>query len=377
MIRKQKNNGKYLVRIYYTDRGKRQSVSKTFPTIAAAKAWSLAMEVRKAEGKLTRQSDITFPEYFKQWYETYKESVLAPETKRVYKSAYNTLEKEFSGILLSDMTRMRYQKFINDFSAKRSVETVNRLSYQVSSSIKDAVEDGFVEKDFTNRITKGGLEGADPETKFLNEKDALNLMAYLENSQSVTSTAPAMMYTALYTGMRLAEVKGLTEEYFFPKFKRIQIARTLDTKLEFKPTKNKSSERIIDIPQNLVDYLTRMIQLQHDENPVDNPKKLIFMNKYGQVPTSEALSKDLERLLNKIGSDKIITFHGLRHTHASYLLAHDVKLDYVSKRLGHKNVDVTLKVYHHLLKETEKQEADKAVNLFETIAERTDTKAIK
>ena len=43
-----------------------------------------------------------------------------------------------------------------------------------------------------------------------------------------------------------------------------------------------------------------------------------------------------------------ITFHGLRHTHASQLIDAGVDIVTISKRLGHASPDVTLRVYAHL-----------------------------
>ena len=63
----------------------------------------------------------------------------------------------------------------------------------------------------------------------------------------------------------------------------------------------------------------------------------VFQGKNDIPPTSNAANKQLRRDLDDIGATKIITFHGLRHTHASWLLAHDVDLHYVSERLGHSN----------------------------------------
>ena len=48
-----------------------------------------------------------------------------------------------------------------------------------------------------------------------------------------------------------------------------------------------------------------------------------------------------------------ITVHKLRHTHASILLADNVPIQRVAKRLGHTDTNMIRKVYGHLLKETE------------------------
>ena len=40
-------------------------------------------------------------------------------------------------------------------------------------------------------------------------------------------------------------------------------------------------------------------------------------------------------------------FHSLRHTHATMLAENGASPMYVRNRLGHKNMDVTLRVYYH------------------------------
>ena len=54
---------------------------------------------------------------------------------------------------------------------------------------------------------------------------------------------------------------------------------------------------------------------------------------------------------------KRITFHGLRHTHATLLLLAGVNVKAVSARLGHSSIQITLDSYAHLLPEMEQHAA--------------------
>ena len=45
-----------------------------------------------------------------------------------------------------------------------------------------------------------------------------------------------------------------------------------------------------------------------------------------------------------------MTFHGLRHTHASQLIDAGVDIVTISKRLGHGKPDITLRIYAHLFR---------------------------
>ena len=56
----------------------------------------------------------------------------------------------------------------------------------------------------------------------------------------------------------------------------------------------------------------------------------------------------------KFEIDNEVTPYSLRHTHASYLLSKGIPIEYISKRLGHSNIGITLDVYTHLLDEHKK-----------------------
>ncbi|MNM68684.1 Tyrosine recombinase XerC [compost metagenome] len=53
-----------------------------------------------------------------------------------------------------------------------------------------------------------------------------------------------------------------------------------------------------------------------------------------------------------------ITFHDLRHTHATLLLLQGVHPKKVTERLGHVDVTMTLSTYRHLLPNIQKELAD-------------------
>lgn len=60
-----------------------------------------------------------------------------------------------------------------------------------------------------------------------------------------------------------------------------------------------------------------------------------------------------------------ITVHGLRHTHLSVLLYKKASIHYVSERLGHCDIETTLKEYTHVLKEIRIQDEQVTIRTFE------------
>ena len=60
-----------------------------------------------------------------------------------------------------------------------------------------------------------------------------------------------------------------------------------------------------------------------------------------------------------------ITFHGLRHTHATLLIEAGENIKVVSERLGHKDVSTTLNIYTHTSNKMHKKVAGTLNNLFQ------------
>jgi integrase len=87
---------------------------------------------------------------------------------------------------------------------------------------------------------------------------------------------------------------------------------------------------------------------------------LLFADIDGALPSPNALSAAWHDFAERIGMPDL-TFHGLRHTHASWLIDEGVNVVTISKRLGHAKPDITLRVYAHLFQKDD-AEAAAAIN---------------
>lgn len=81
-------------------------------------------------------------------------------------------------------------------------------------------------------------------------------------------------------------------------------------------------------------------------------------------------SARLHRVLKKVGIQRT-TFHGLRDTHASFLFSQDIDLTYVSKRLGHINIQTTQNYYLELMPEKRHQQDADALSLLNSLSDST------
>jgi integrase len=165
---------------------------------------------------------------------------------------------------------------------------------------------------------------------------------------------------ALSTGARRGELLALRIKDFSPDARTIRIERSLEqTKagLRFKPPKTRNGKRTIGIPPFMVAELrAHVVKLQERRLALGmgraGREDLLFPRWDGQVRSPHWLTQKFA-LAMKALRIKRVTFHSLRHTHASQLFASGVDPLTVSRRLGHGSPTITLAVYGHLIQGTD------------------------
>lgn len=366
-----KINGTWKARISYMSRGERVTTSKNgFRTKKEAQIWASQNEVDLADGIDLSAGKQLFTDYFKKWYHIYKEPGLADSTKKKYTYTIGIVDSYFAGKRLNNITRSEYQAFLNDYAhplggREKSINSSEKVNTQIRAAVHDAIQEGLIKRDFTNRTKISGRPEKAKEMKYLDAGDAAKLMQALKADVSLAHITKLMALIALQTGCRFSEIAGMTWDNFSYDFKTIRITQAWDTltNKDFKSTKNEQSKRLIKITDELAEILRNYHELQKiklEALRIRNPKNLICLNQYGTVPSSTGANKTLHTVLDRLNC-KDITFHGLRHTHASFLIYKGISIYYISARLGHANYSTTIRVYSHLLREMEQLEASKTL----------------
>jgi integrase len=168
----------------------------------------------------------------------------------------------------------------------------------------------------------------------------------------------AAAMVGLFTGMRLGEVLALRWSRVKIDSKVIEVREALEqTKLfgvRFKVPKSKAGRRDITLPDILVDALREHrkhqleLRMQIGAGRLPNDA-LLFATIEGDPLTPNSVSMAWSDFADAIGIPDV-TFHALRHTHASQLIDANVDIVTISKRLGHAKPDITLRVYAHLFR---------------------------
>lgn len=339
----------WMARVYYQDNdGKRKSKSKGgFKTKGEAKGYAIILEKELLDGGSLNDCDTPLPEYFWKWYETFKEPIISARTKKSYENTYSVLKKYFNGKALSDITRTTYQTFLTEYGKTHAKETIQKINVHVRACVKNALYDKLIPRDFTERTSVVFDKTRTQQIEYLNIAQMKKLVEYISSSLNPHFTSKYMILLAVYTGMRLGELQGLQWRDINFNFKTISVRRAWsDVEDDFKETKNKSSIRTIRVNDDILNYFRSLKQSISPESS----KQQAFLNQYGTVPTSNAVNKTLRESLKKINVEKRgFHFHSLRHTHVAYLLANQIDLYAISKRLGHSDIGTTSRVYSYLI----------------------------
>ncbi|USS86449.1 site-specific integrase [Fructilactobacillus cliffordii] len=330
---------------YYDDNGKRHFKSKTgFKSKREAQVFISQMIVDKSSGQFVPNVPPLFYDYFWNWFQTYKEKTVTERTKRDYIHVKRVLEKYLPQTKVDEMNRERYQSFLDDYGSNHSKATVSKLNSLINACVQDGIYDGKIKKDFVKRTSIVYDRSKTWKVEYLNESEMMRLVDYLMQTRNCHFTSKYMILLAIFTGMRLGEIQALKWDDLNLNFKTIKISKSWNSENEVvQPTKNESSKRIIRVNDEILEVIDELKQ---------NKSDFIFTNQYGSIPTSSAVNKTLKNGLQELGINKQgFHFHSLRHTHVAYLLAHDVDIYVISKRLGHSNVSTTTNVYSYLIDE--------------------------
>lgn len=244
---------------------------------------------------------------------------------------------------LKSITRQEYQKFLKQYGKDRTDETVRKVNGCIKPCLKDAVYDKYIEIDPTYKvIPKGTKDEQDEDAKFIKIQEYLDL---IEHFKSKDELSYIFLYVLAITGARFSEVNNM-------KMSDIDLEKKL---IHLPGTKTKNANRYVEVNEEDIHLIKRKL--------FNHPTKisgLIFDLSHNAVKKSFNRSKQAINMEDEHN----VTTYALRHTHCSYLISQGIPIEYISKRLGHANISITLKFYSHLLEEHKNEQGQRVRELF-------------
>lgn len=362
---------------YYFDLGKIEGKRKKkekggFNTKSEAeKALRQAMTEYDNCGHIIDDSTISVSDYFDYWYKEYVLVNLKYNSQQSYKIVIDKHIKPALGIFkLKSLTPAILQEFLN----KKMIEGLSKNSVSnfygvLSGGLKAAVYPYQFIKE--NPMTYVKMPKYDETPK---DKDDLKIIT-LEQFDSIIKRFPQgssfyiPLQIAFNTGMRAAEVCGLTWDCVNLKEKTIKVEKILINKgkgfWDFGTPKTKSSNRTITIGKTLITIL-KQHKIWQKENKLKYGEYYADSNFVCTKENGENITTDSLKYLSRIVNYELgirFNFHSLRHTHATMLLEAGANIKDIQRRLGHSKISTTLDTYSHVTKKMK----NNTINILENI----------
>jgi integrase len=189
------------------------------------------------------------------------------------------------------------------------------------------------------------------ERKTVATIDAGATMQMLETARGTRWFIPMLLVSTC--GMRRGEIAALRWNDVQLDKGQMTIKHSIEqTKEGCREKETKGSRcRTVAMPALLIEELKAWRARQAEEflrlgiRPDGNTR--IVTKADGEPPTPQSLTDTITRFMKEQGS--AVRLHGLRHSHASHLLAENIHPKVVQERLGHHSISITMDIYSHLM----------------------------
>jgi len=375
-----KRGKSYTVRVScgYDINGKQIFKNKTFrpPEGLSAKQEKKALDEFvldfERQAKLGRVLDgnIRFVEFCEKWFKDYAEGNLQPKTLQRYKEFAARCNQAIGNIKLEDIRPHHLNDFYSNLAEpgmnKRtggflSPKTIQEHHRFISKVLNTAVQWQIIYENPATRATPPKVKQA--EVLYLDEEQAKMVITALEQEEQKYKTA---LILAIYSGLRRGELCGLKWQDIDFEGKIISVRRTLQylasIGLYEKEPKTKSSLRSLKLPDEIFHLLREHKSWQDEQRTAHGTawedNDYILTQQDGKPMHPDTLTDFFSRLAKKLDLPKGISFHSLRHTSATLLIAGGMSPRTVASRLGHAQVSTTMNIYSHQLQSADAKAAE-------------------
>lgn len=322
------------------------------------------------------EDKLTVSDWFYSWLFDYRKQDLKPKSFQRYHGIYkNYIENtDFGNIKLNDLRtthlQRHYKKLLNNGATPTTIRQINT---NLKTCLNEAERQGYIQKNWCKLVTLPKKED-NKEVKVLTKREQEKFLEAIKGHE-----LELLYIVALGTGLRIGEILGLKWSDIDFKNNELHVNRSLQkaaiyegdkiARYEVQETtpKTKNSLRTIPVPQNIIKKLRAHKKEQNElilllQEEYDN-KNYVFCNKLGKPIEDKRPGRNLKTILTSIGIEPI-KFHALRHTYATRLFEAGIPPKTVQHLMGHSDIETTMNIYTHVMKEQKLEAVDKLNEIF-------------
>jgi integrase len=309
----------------------------------------------KSDGLLVRPDPRTFGDFLEEWFREHAEPNCAPKTVERYRELAAYVLPRLGRLQLRDISPLVLDRLYNQLhasggrrAAPLSAKTVRNIGGLVHVALNTAIRWKLLK---INPADGAQLPKYSPPEARALDRDQ---MQWYFDAARASWLYPILVLGAA-TGARRGELLALTWPDLVLDITpaAVTISKSLEQTragLRVKLPKN-GQPRVLTLPAIAVTALLDHRQQQQQWRQAFGPDYrtdlgLVFADPQGDYLKPHGVTVKAGSLARKIGF-KGIGLHSLRHSHGSQLLSAGVSLPVVSKRLGHRDISTTARIYSH------------------------------
>ena len=321
-----------------------------------------------ANGTYFEPAKITVAEWFNLWLAEYLGSVKHATAISYGQHVKNHVLPNIGAVKLADLRAPMIQRIYNNLQRQGiSPKTIKNLHGCIHKALEVAVRNDYIARNPADVCTLPRIEKS--EIQPLDAPDIKKLLEALNGHKH-----EVLIKTAMFTGMRIGELIGLTwdcvdfENGVICVKKQLLRPRVKGEGYTYGTLKNDKPRTIT--PANAVRDMLRAHKRRQAQQRLlagsawddGGFPGLVFTNELGGHLCHNHISKQLDKALEAAGIPKH-RFHDLRHTYAVNSLRAGDDIKTVQENLGHHTAAFTLDMYAHST-ETMKRESAKRMDAF-------------
>ena len=316
-------------------------IKKAFYGRSTAQAKSRAERWLESHGTPEKQADIlTLGGWAARWLNVYKKPDVTPTA---YTTTYEITVRRhilpaLGSCVMMDLTPMDIKAFYNSVS-HLSKSVCSKIKMCLNGILETAVENGLCEHNPAHKVKIESTATPRVKEVFSNAEIEIASAWFLQTMPEVV--------LALETGVRRGELLGFFKSDFDTRRHVYSVARTV-RKPRGQAPETAAPKSLSYRTNPLSDRALQAVELLRQRYP-DSPYLIPGPDGGLMRPDtwSRRLKTEMDRMAQRHKDMPRLTAHELRHTHGTYLRRHGVDIYSIAKVLGHKDVEVTARIYVH------------------------------
>ena len=220
----------------------------------------------------------------------------------------------------------------NNLSNKKSRSQARSIS-AIKSYFNYLIFEGYIKKSPISDIESPKLEKKLPEV--LTELEIEKLIKSFDMQQNFGQRNRTIIEVLYGTGIRVSELVNLKLSNIFFKENIIKIIG------------KGNKERFVPLGRIASNEIRKYLKIRNNSIIDSKFSDIVFLNRYGRGLTRSMIFKIISDSYKRIGLDKKISPHTLRHSFATHLLKNGADLRTIQIILGHESITTT-EIYTHL-----------------------------